>query len=127
MSIKRALKALFGSEEPQAVAELPVEATVAEISRDLVATIGKLDARTKVLGAKITQAEAAITAANEAKRLAFAEQTDAFDLSKKIQSIVPSTAAAAAAAAAKAPPGIDPVVVATAGGKGERARVNGVT
>jgi hypothetical protein len=125
MSIKSAFKALFGSEEPKAVAEPPVEASVSEITKDLVATIARLDARTQVLGTKISAAEAAIAAANEAKRLAFAEQTDAFTLSKKIQDIVtPSPAGAKPAVQA---PAIE-VVTATAGSSSTAgARLNGVT
>ena len=126
MSIKSAFKGLFGSEERQAVVEPPVETNVTEIAKDLVATIAKLDARTQVLGTKITAAEAAITAANEAKRQAFAEQTDAFALSKKIQEIV--TPAAGGAKQAGKSHEIDVVAASGgSGGNGKSARANGVT
>ena len=62
------IKALFGSKEPKPVPQPPVEETVSDISKDLVTTIAKLEARTKALDVKISLAEAAAAAANEAKR-----------------------------------------------------------
>ena len=64
------IKALFGSKEPKTVPPPPVEETVSDISKDLVTTIAKLEARTKALDVKISLAEAAAAAANEAKRQA---------------------------------------------------------
>ncbi len=111
MSIK---SALFGKQEPKAIAAPPAEETVSDISKDLVTTIAKLEARTKALDTKISMAEAAAAAANEAKRQAVAEQTDAFDLSKKVKDIV---APRAATPALKAVP--------ASGNTGDRARGNG--
>ena len=121
MSIKSALKALFHKDEPAAPMAV-LEQTVADISKDLVGTIAKLDDRSKALAGKISAAEAAIAAANEAKKNAFAEQTDAYALSKKIQEIVGSVPASKPAAATPPPE----VVAATGGRKESHASRNGV-
>ena len=109
------IKALFGSKQPKTVPPPPVEETVSDISKDLDTTIAKLEARTKALDVKISLAEAAAAAANEAKRQAVAEQTDAFDLSKKVKDIV----------APRGPAPALKVVSVVPGNNGDRPRANG--
>jgi hypothetical protein len=91
MSIKSAMKALFSSEKKAAPTH-ELEITVATISKDLVATMAKLDSRSKILDSKIAAADAAAAAAMESKRKAVAEQGEAAALSKKISELVSPSA-----------------------------------
>jgi len=109
MSIKKGMKSLFAHEEPQTAA--PAELTVSEISKDLVATLAKLDARASVLDGKVAAAEAAVIAATEAKRKALGEKSEAASLSKKINELInPTATPPTVALAAPAPQLVAPAV-----------------